>query len=574
MPVRKFIVTAVLAALILPLHAAPSLAGQRVALVVGNGGYAAENIPALANPVNDAKSMARALEASGFEVRLVTDADQAAMRAAIEAFGERLEQADGDAVGLFYYAGHGVEVRGRNYLIPIGAEIERAVEFKTDAVPAEWVLSWMEEAGNRLNMVILDACRNNPFGKQRGASQGLAQMDAPSGTLIAYSAAPGQVAVDGEGENSPYTAALAQALVEPGLRVEDVFKRVRVKVEAATNARQTPWESSSLRGDFYFVAKAEEPRPVSTVLPTTAVGKDKTDEGRTAAEKIATERVFWESVKDSKDRVDIQAYLTQFPDGTFKVLANNRLKRLSASTAKATTESVEASLGLNRRERRLIQSGLAALKFDAGPTDGMFGQKTRAALQAWQSANGEAATGWLTRAEADILKVAGEKARLAVARDRAETERKELERTRLKQAEAQKKAQLARDWPLGKIFSDCWECPTLEVQMGDNGKRTAVSNKITFAEWDVYCRVHECSLAGLELSGMQIYISYQEMKSFRGNQKQMRITREYMEKFEIEPISLNYKGQQEYLGWLSRRTGNIYRPDIEGIYFRVNRELE
>ena len=131
--------------------------------------------------------MATALETSGFEVRLVTDADQAAMKAAIEAFGKRLVQAGSDAVGLFYYAGHGVEVRENNYLIPIGAEIESEVEFKTDAVPADWVLSWMEAASNRLNMVILDACRDNPFaGRYRGGGQGLAQMDAPSGTLIAY----------------------------------------------------------------------------------------------------------------------------------------------------------------------------------------------------------------------------------------------------------------------------------------------------------------------------------------------------------------------------------------------------
>ena len=195
-------------------------AAGRVALVVGNGDYAAANLPALANPVNDARLMAKALEASGFEVRLVTDADQARMRESIEAFGKRLENAGGDAVGLFYYAGHGVEVRGRNYLIPIGAEIDREVEFNTDAVPvSDWVLSWMEAAGNRMNIVILDACRNNPYrGRHRGASQGLAQMDAPSGSLIAYSAAPGQVALDGEegARNSPYTAALAHALAEPG----------------------------------------------------------------------------------------------------------------------------------------------------------------------------------------------------------------------------------------------------------------------------------------------------------------------------------------------------------------------
>ena len=149
-------------------------ASSRVALVVGNGGYAEANIPPLDNPVNDAGVMARALETAGFDVRLVTEADQATMKAAIEAFGKQLVQAGQDSVGLFYYAGHGVEVRENNYLIPIGAQIESEVEFKTDAVPTEWVLSWMEAAGNRLNMVILDACRNNPYGgRYRGGVGGL-----------------------------------------------------------------------------------------------------------------------------------------------------------------------------------------------------------------------------------------------------------------------------------------------------------------------------------------------------------------------------------------------------------------
>ena len=213
--------------------------------------------------------MATSLEAVGFDVRLVTDADIAAMRTEIEGFGKRLRRAGGDAVGLFYYAGHGVESRGTNYLIPVGAEIESAVEFEIDAVPARWVLSFMEAAGNRLNLVILDACRNNPFGTGRGAPQGLASMDAPSGSLIAYSAAPGQTATDGTGDNSPYTAALAARLAEPGLKVEDVFKRVRVAVEEATRGEQTPWENSSLRGDFYFTAPAVPEAPATTVAAVT-----------------------------------------------------------------------------------------------------------------------------------------------------------------------------------------------------------------------------------------------------------------------------------------------------------------
>ena len=191
-------------ALLAGLWPAAGGAADRIALVVGNGDYDPEHIPQLPNPVNDARLMAGALEAVGFQVRLVTDADQATMKAAIEGFGKQLQRAGSDAVGLFYYAGHGVESRGANYLIPIGAEIESAVEFEIDAVPARWVLSSMEEARNRLNIVILDACRNNPYGTGRGNPQGLAAMDAPSGSLIAYSAAPGQSATDGDGENSPY----------------------------------------------------------------------------------------------------------------------------------------------------------------------------------------------------------------------------------------------------------------------------------------------------------------------------------------------------------------------------------
>ena len=373
----------------------PGWASSRVALVVGNGGYVAENIPALANPVNDAKLMAKALETSGFEVRLVTDADQAAMKAALEAFGEQLEQAGDDAVGLFYYAGHGVEVLGHNYLIPIGAEIDRAVEFQTDAVPAEWVLSWMEASGNRLNMVILDACRNNPFGRHRGGSQGLAKMDAPSGTLIAYSAAPGQVAVDGEGENSPYMAALAQAMAEPGLKVEDVFKRVRVTVETATNAKQTPWESNSLREDFYFVAKAEElPAPKPSPISVSEKVTELTVQQLAAKAYEAAERVQTIS--------GYQLVVERFPGTFYARLAAEQLDKLKRATMPSADE-VDASLDLKRAERKRIQIGLRGEGFNPGSPDGEFGPKTRGAIQAWQRNSGHAATGYLTRDQVETI---------------------------------------------------------------------------------------------------------------------------------------------------------------------------
>ena len=400
---------AYLLALAAVLMSSPGWGSGRVALVVGNGGYAEAGIPALANPVNDARLMANALETSGFEVRLVTDADQAAMKAAIEAFGKQLLKAGEDSVGLFYYAGHGVEVRGDNYLIPLAADIENEVEFKTDAVPADWVLSWMGAARNRLNMVILDACRNNPFeGRYRGGSgQGLAEMNAPSGSYIAYSAAPNQVALDGEGDNSPYTAALAKTLVEPGLKVEEVFKRVRIAVEEATNGEQTPWESSSLRGDFHFVAKVEEPpspEPQPRITTDTKPPKPITLELATRAYEAA-ERVHTASA--------YQLVVDRFPDTFYAALAREQIVKLKSVPAPPTpprpsAEKVEASLALSREQRKQVQIGLRAVGFNPGSPDGKFGERTREAIRKWQASLGEVATGYLDADVAETLLKAGE----------------------------------------------------------------------------------------------------------------------------------------------------------------------
>ena len=385
-------------AIVLAAALGPAAGGaeDRVALVVGNGGYDRQHIPPLSNPVNDARLMAGALEGAGFQVRLVTDADIATMRAEIEGFGKELRRAGDDAVGLFYYAGHGVESRGTNYLIPVGAEIESAVEFEIDAVPARWVLSFMEAAGNRLNLVILDACRNNPFGTGRGAPQGLASMDAPSGSLIAYSAAPGQTATDGTGDNSPYTAALATKLAEPGLRLEDVFKRVRVEVEAATRGEQTPWENSSLRGDFYFVAPAvqtpaQTPTTVAAVTPPPPSPAPQREAGQAAyeaAERTGTVAAF-------------RLVVERFPGTFYAALAKEQIAKLE--NAAPAAEAAEGLLGLKRDERRRIQAALSASGFQLGSPDGLFGPRTRDAIARWQSEEGVEATGYLDAAAARTL---------------------------------------------------------------------------------------------------------------------------------------------------------------------------
>ena len=312
---------------------------SRVALVVGNGGYDPGNISRLANPVNDAGLMATTLESLGFEVSLVTDAGQDAMKQAIKAFGKSLGRAGSDAVGLFYYAGHGVETDGSNYLIPLGASVESAMDLASDAVPAQWVLSRMEAAGNRLNMVILDACRNNPYKSRfRSGSRGLARIDAPSGSLIAYSAAPGQAAADGEeGEHSPYTLALAAALVEPGLKLEDVFKQVRVRVEDETSRmgrKQTPWESSSLRGDFYFVTpEAPVSAPVQTPTAVASASGGEAGPGRLAAKWLEAAARAYEAAERTNTIPGYRLVIENFSGTFYAGLAQAQIEKLEEPAA-------------------------------------------------------------------------------------------------------------------------------------------------------------------------------------------------------------------------------------------------
>jgi len=240
-----------------PAKPPPKIApqGKRVALVIGNAKY---KFNPLSNPVNDATDMAASLRSVGFDVIEVKDATLKQMRAATRQFADKLEVSD---VGLVYYSGHGIEVKGKNYLIPVNADIRREYEVVDQAFDASNLLRMMEglQSGTkkRVNILIVDACRNNDLPKSwRSTNNGLARMDAPAGSFISFATAPGQVASDGQGRNSPYTKHLLQALKQPGMPIEQVFKQVRRKVMAETAGEQVPWENSSLVGDFYFtVAK-------------------------------------------------------------------------------------------------------------------------------------------------------------------------------------------------------------------------------------------------------------------------------------------------------------------------------
>ncbi|RED37814.1 putative peptidoglycan binding protein [Rhodopseudomonas thermotolerans] len=257
----------------------PAAADKRVALVIGNSGY--QHVARLDNPKHDATLMADTLHAIGFDLvggRAQLDLDKPALDSAIQAFGRQSEGAD---VALFYYAGHGVQVGGANYLVPIAANPVREADVDFQMVDVNVLLRQMQGAGTRLKIVVLDACRNNPFGARglRAGGGGLAQMRAPDGTLISYATQPGSVALDGADGHSPYTRALSATVRRVGLDIFQTFNQVGLAVMRATAGAQQPWVSSSpIDGTFYFVA----PQPAGTAATEEArLSEPRSDRDRT-----------------------------------------------------------------------------------------------------------------------------------------------------------------------------------------------------------------------------------------------------------------------------------------------------
>lgn len=308
---------------ILALLIAPAAAAKNYALLIGNSAY---SIGPLDNPANDANDFAKVLRDIGFEVKVLTDQPKESMSQAVRDLGAKLTNNDG--IGLFFFAGHGVQVDGENYLLPVGVPIRSEAEVKQHGVPANLVLRYMEDAKNRVNVVVLDACRNNPFVKTRSLkSRGLAPMDAPSGSLIAFSTAPGTEALDGIGRNGLYTKHLMANAKVPGMTIEQVFKRTREAVEVESEQiagkRQSPREESSLKGaDMYFVAP-----------PASKAGADDT----------AIELAYWNSIANSESSADFESYLSQYPKGKFADLARNRLQTLKGKQTALARSEVRAA---------------------------------------------------------------------------------------------------------------------------------------------------------------------------------------------------------------------------------------
>ena len=423
----------------------PVPAAQRVALVIGNAQY--RHTTPLLNPRNDAADVAGALEDLGFEVIEGIDVDKGAFGSMLREFAKA---ARGAEVTLFFYAGHGLQVEGKNYLVPTDAKLVDEVDLDLEAFE---LAKFMRQMRGGTNLVLLDACRDNPLasnlvrsmGPTRSAAvgRGLGRVETGSGTLIAYATQPGNVADDGEGRNSPFTGALLAHIATPGLSVDALLARVTDDVMKRTGERQQPWRHSSLRKPFYF-------KPASA--PTTAVPGASTaspPSGGAAPAGAAGEQLAARAY-EAAERIDtVEAYeavVRRFPESIYAELAQTHIAKLIAARKPAagaavasaspqpavpastpaapTREAMESSLGLERGERRRVQQGLASLGYAPGPADGLFGARTREAIRRYQGEKGFEATGYLSAEESEALVALGEEA----AQAKAEAERREARR--------------------------------------------------------------------------------------------------------------------------------------------------
>lgn len=312
---------------LIALAAMPARAAERIALVIGNGDYSGKVLARLANPTNDAALIADTLERAGFDVTLVMNADLRTMKRAVSGFAKRLSTSP-DAMAFFYFSGHGFQANNLNYLAPLKADLRDEIDAEFEAMSVDWVLAKLQAAHDGANIVVLDACRNTAF--SRGTGRGLAMMGrTPPGSFISYATAPGSLAADGTGLNSPYSAAIAREITRPGLRIEQAFKNVRRAVVRQTGGAQVPWDHSSLTGDIVLVPDGAAPM-------TTPEGSD--------APEALIELQFWNDAKERGTPAAIQAYLDRYPDGAFAALARERLQTLPAGGDTAAIQALFADL--------------------------------------------------------------------------------------------------------------------------------------------------------------------------------------------------------------------------------------
>ncbi len=390
-------------------------ADKRVAFVVGNGAY--KNVQPLPNPSIDAKSMASVLRNVGFEVVEGTNLTRDKMTERLLEFGKKAQGAD---VALFFYAGHGIAISGTNYLLPIDADIKSEMDVKLGAA-INIDLTLDQTMGDaKVKLVFLDACRDNPFAakiKSNAATRsvnvqtGLAEMKSGEGTLIAFATGPGQTALDGqEGTNSPFTRALIANIAKPGVEIQQAMTQVRAQVNEETSKGQLPWGHTNLIGSVYLNGAPPAGAAAVAALNTPAAAS--------ASGGSDIELEFWRSIKESNKPEELNAYLTNYPNGQFKSLALARIASLqdgpSTTTRNLTTgidpatfkdeasQVTEDQIGLDKGQRRDVQRRLTGLGFDTKVT-GKFDESTRSVITRWQAARGYPKSGYLNKLQHKAL---------------------------------------------------------------------------------------------------------------------------------------------------------------------------
>jgi uncharacterized caspase-like protein len=402
-----------------------ALADKRVAFVVGNGAY--RNVPQLPNPTVDAKTMASTLRNVGFDVVEGYNLTRDKMTEKLLEFGHKAEGAD---IAVFYYAGHGIAMGGTNYLLPIDADLKSEADVKLGATINVDVTLDQTMQDAKVKLVFLDACRDNPFSAKmqtaklsRGltVNSGLAAMNTGQGTLIAFATSPGQTALDGDkGTNSPFTRALVANITQPGVEIQQAMTKVRAQVNEETNKNQMPWGHTDLTGSVYLnptslPADAKAGTKAETKADSATVDAPATTAAAPASDM---ELEFWRSVKDSKKAEELNAYVTNYPNGVFKPLALARIAKLqggdtspdatrnltvdSSSLTDEADQVAEDLIGLDRGTRRDVQRRLTKLGFDVH-ANGKFDDETRNVLKRWQAARGYPSTGFLNKAQHTAL---------------------------------------------------------------------------------------------------------------------------------------------------------------------------
>ncbi|MFP5441385.1 MAG: caspase domain-containing protein [Gammaproteobacteria bacterium] len=330
---------------------------RKVALVIGNAAYR-EN--PLRNPVNDARAMSAKLKKLGFEV--ITHENVTALKygAVLREFRSKLSPG---AVALFFYAGHGLQVNGKNYLPAVDAQIQGEEDVPMQSLDLNQVLLTLEDSKTRMNLVFLDACRNNPYARSfRSAAGGLARVEAPSGTLISYATRPGSVAADGTGANGLYTTQLLKHMDARGQPVEQVLKRVVGGVSDASRGAQEPWMEGSIRGDFYFVPGA---------ATATTQGTD------TAIPTLEQDNQLWAETKQAGTLEAYQWYLEKFPDGLRAGLARGEIAKLESRQAPAPNFPSPTSVAATTCDRQTLISIRTEVKACMGDGSKPYAEKQK-----------------------------------------------------------------------------------------------------------------------------------------------------------------------------------------------------